>query len=80
MEGEILFIGGCADGQRHKINNFDYYRVPQYNADETVTAVTYRRERIMCGDVPFAVMVENSMSMVTAMQCLLEGYKAKEEK
>jgi hypothetical protein len=31
---------------------------------------------MLCEDVPFAVMVVAGMSMVTAMQNLLEGYKS----
>jgi hypothetical protein len=76
MESEILFIGGCEDGRRHMVDGMDRVKMPQYNADGTVTAIEYRRERMLCEDVPFAVMVVDGMSMVTAMQNLLEGYKS----
>ena len=76
MESEILFIGGCEDGKRRMVDGMDRVKMPQYNADGTVTAIEYRRERMLCEDVPFAVMVVDGMSMVTAMQNLLEGYKS----
>ena len=79
MESEILFIGGCADGQRRLTDGTDglaVIRMPQYNKDGTITEVFYRREIIQCEDVTFAVMVEECRSMVWAMQTLLEEYKS----
>jgi len=74
MESEILFLGGCADGQRRLTDGLAVIRMPQYNNDGTITEVYYRREIIQCEDATFAVMVEKSRSMVWAMQTLLEGY------
>ena len=76
MESEILFLGGCEDGKRHMVDGMDRVKMPQYNADGTMTATEYRRERMLCEDVPFAVMFVDGMSMVTALQNLLEGYKS----
>lgn len=76
MESEILFLGGCADGQRRVVDGRDVVVMPQFNKDGTITNIYYRRERIVCEGVPFAVMVERSRSRVWAMQTLLEGYKS----
>ena len=77
MESEMLFLGGCEDGKWHMVENeLDHVGMPQYNDDGTVTAIEYRRERIRCEGVTFAVMIEISQSMVWAIQTLLKGYKS----